>query len=144
MSNPDSDNIQPLDSETLEILAEKIASCANEADEKVIEAAMLIREARKRVDAGEADKADWETWARENIKLCDTRLRELQRIAKAEDPRKEIERQRKMTQRRVERHREKKKSAALRNGGASVTETAEMEEDRQKLIAWAESARSIA
>ena len=59
----------------------------------MIEAAMLIREARKRVEAGEVGKADWETWARENIRLCDTRLRELQRIAKAEDPRKEIERQ---------------------------------------------------
>ena len=31
-------------------------------------------------------------------------------------------------------------SAPLRNGGASITETAELEEDRQKLIAWARSA----
>ncbi len=45
-----------------------------------------------------------------------------------------------MTRERVARHREKKKSAALRNGGASLTETAELEEDRQSLIAWAESA----
>ncbi len=41
---------------------------------------------------------------------------------------------------RVANHREKKKSAALRNGGASVTETAELEEDRQSLIAWAREA----
>ncbi len=45
-----------------------------------------------------------------------------------------------MPQRRVERHREKKKSAALRNGGASVTETAELDADRQSLIAWAREA----
>ena len=69
-----------------------------------------------------------------------SRLRELQRIAEAEDPRKELKRQRKLTQVRVANHREKKKSAALRNGGASLTETAELEEDRQSLIEWAESA----
>ena len=38
--------------ETLETLAEKIAQYATEADEKTLEAAMLIREARKLVDAG--------------------------------------------------------------------------------------------
>ncbi len=59
----------------------------------MIEAAKLVGEARKRVKAGEAGKVTWETWARENINLGDSRLRELQRIAKAEDPRKEIERQ---------------------------------------------------
>ena len=45
-----------------------------------------------------------------------------------------------MTQNRVERHRKKKKSAALSNGGASLTETAELEADRQSLIAWAREA----
>ncbi len=126
--------------ETLEILAEKITRYANEADEKTLEAAKLIREARKRVEAGDAGDVTRETWARENIKLCDSRLRELQRIAEAEDPQKELERQRKMTRERVERHREKKKSAALRNGGASLKETVEIEEDRKSLIAWAKSA----
>ena len=140
MSNPDSDNIEPLEPESLEALAERIASCANPTDDKMIEAAMLIREARKRFAAGEVGKADWETWARENINLGDSRLRQLQRIANAKDPQKELERQQKMTRERVERHREKKKSAALRNAGASLTETAELEEDRQSLIAWAQSA----
>ncbi len=131
---------ESVERETLEILAEKITRYANEADEKTLEAAMLIREARKLVEAGEAGDVTWETWAREKLKLGDSRLRELQRIAKAKDPQKELERQREMTQKRVERHRKKKKSAALRNGGASVTETAELEADRQSLIAWAESA----
>ncbi len=131
---------ESVERETLEILAEKITRYANEADEKTLEAAKLIREARKRVEAGDAGKIKWETWARENIKLSQSRLRELQRIAEAEDPREELERQRKMTRERVERHREKKKSAALRNGGASLTETAELEEDRQSLIAWAREA----
>ena len=140
MSNPDSDNIEPLEPESLEGLAERIASCANVPDEKMIEAAMLIREARKRVEAGEVGKADWETWARENINLGDSRLRQLQRIANAKDPQEELERQQKMTRERVERHREKKKSAALRNAGASLTETAELEADRQSLIKWAREA----
>ena len=131
---------ESVERETLEILAEKITRYANEADEKTLEAAKLIREARKRVEAGDAGDVTWETWAGENIKLCDSRLRELQRIAEAEDPPKELERQRKMTRERVERHREKKKSAALRNGGESITETVEMEEDRQSLIAWARAA----
>ncbi len=140
MSNPDSDNIEPLERETLVALAERIASYANATDEKMIEAAMLVGEARKRVEAGDVGKADWETWARENINLGDSRLRQLQRIANAEDPQKELERQQKMTRERVERHREKKKSAALRNAGASLTETAELEADRQSLIKWARSA----
>jgi hypothetical protein len=100
----------------------------------------LVGEARKRVEAGEVGKADWETWARENINLGDSRLRQLQRIANAKDPQKELERQQKMTRERVERHRKKKKSAALRNAGASLTETAELEADRQSLIDWARSA----
>jgi len=126
--------------ETLEALAVKIAQYATEADEKTIEAAKLIREARKRVEAGEAGEVKWYTWARENIKLSTSRLRELQRIAAAEDPRKELQRQRKLTQVRVENHREMKKLAPLRNGGAILKVTAEMEDDRKSLIDWARSA----
>ncbi len=123
--------------ESLEDLAEKIAQYATEADEKTLEAAKLVGKARKRIDAGDAGDVTWEAWAREHIKLCDSRLRELQRIGEAEDPKKELKRQRKLTQVRVENHREKKKSAPLRNGGASLEETVEVEDDRQSLIAWA-------
>jgi vacuolar-type H+-ATPase subunit I/STV1 len=126
--------------ESLGALAEKIAHCATQADEHTITAALLIREARKRVEAGEAGETTWYEWARNNIKLSMSRLRELQRIAEAQDPRKELERIRKKTQERVERHREKKRSAPLRSGGATVEVTAEMEDDRKKLIEWARSA----
>ena len=108
MSGLDSNIKETLESETLEALAEKIARYATQADERTLEAAKLIREARKR--------------------------------AEAEDPQEELKRQRKLTQVRVENHREKKKSAALRNGGKSLTETAEIEEDRKSPIAWARSA----
>ncbi len=40
--------------ESLKILAEKIVRSATEADERTLEAAILIREARKRIDSGEA------------------------------------------------------------------------------------------
>ena len=131
---------ETVETETLETLAEKIAQSATEAEEHTIKAALLVREARKRVEAGEAGEVTWYEWARKNIKLSMSRLRELQRIAKAEDPKKELERIRKKTQERVERHREKKRSAPLRNGGATVTVTAELEDDRKSLIEWGHSA----
>ncbi len=126
--------------ESLEVLAEKIAHCATQAEEHTIKAALLVREARKRVEAGEAGKITWYSWAPKNIKLSGSRLCELQRIAEAEDPQKELERIRKQTQKRVERHREKKRSAPLCNGGATVEVTAEMEHDHKCLIDWARSA----
>lgn len=67
-------------------------------------------------------------------------LRELQRIADADDPQKELERIRKMTRERVERHRKKKKSAPLRNDGTTIEAAAELEDDRKRLIEWARNA----
>ncbi len=86
---------ESVETETLATLAEKIARYATEADEKTIEAAKLIREARKRVEAGEAGEVKWYEWGRKNIKLLITHLRELQLIAAAEDPRKQLHRLRK-------------------------------------------------
>lgn len=109
-----------LETESLEALAERIVQYANDADEKVIEAALLIRKARDRVNRGDAGKITWTKWARENIKLSGTRLRELQRIAKAEDPRQELKRQRDLAQTRVAKYREKqkaKKASALQGSG---------------------------
>ncbi len=131
---------ETVEKEPLATIAEKIARYATEADERTLKAANLIREARKRVEAGEAGDITWCSWAPKNIKLSLSRLRELQRIAEAEDPRKELKRFRKITRMRVERHREKKRSAPLRNGGATVEVTAEMEDDRKNLIEWARSA----
>ena len=86
---------ESVETETLEALAVKIAQYATEADEQTIEAAKLFREARKRVEAGEAGEVKWCEWGRKNIKLLITRLRELQLIAAAEDPRKQLNRLRK-------------------------------------------------
>ena len=131
---------ESIETETLETLAVKIVQYATEADDKSIEAAKLIREARKRVEAGEAGDITWYSWAPKNIKLSMSRLRELQQIAKADDPQKELERLRKGNRERVARHRKKKSSAPLRNGGATIEVTAEIEDDRKSLIEWARSA----
>lgn len=129
-----------VENEPLEAVAEKITQLATAADEKTIEAAILVREARERVEAGEAGETTWYSWAHTNIKLSESRLRELQRIAEAEDPHKELVRIREMNRKRVQRHREKKTSAPLRNGGAVVKETATVEDSRHRLIEWARSA----
>lgn len=131
----DSPNLEPL-----EALAERIVRCANEADERTLEAARLVREARQLVDSGEFGDLKWTDWAKKNIKLSTTRLRELQRIAEAPDPAAELKRLRKMIRERVENHREKKGSAPLRNGGAAVREDVAPEPDRDRLIAWAREA----
>ncbi len=115
--------------ETLDVVARKIKEHAEKSDEYVIEAANLVAEARRRVKAGEAGNIKWYTWARENIDLSYSRLYELQCIAEADDPRKELERIRKLTRERVKEHRERK-----------AAEKRALEEERQDLIAWAKKA----
>ena len=115
--------------ETLDVVARKIEEHAEKSDEHVIAAAVLVAEARRRVEAGEAGDTKWYTWARENIKLSPSRLYELQCIAEADDPKKELERMRKLTRERVKEHRERK-----------AAEKRALEEERQKLIAWAKKA----
>ncbi len=95
MCNLESSSKDTLETETLGALAVKIALYATEADEKTIEAAKLVGEARKRVEAGEVGDTNWYSWAPKNIKLLLSRLRELQLIAAAEDPRKQLNRLRK-------------------------------------------------
>ena len=120
---------EPRANEPLNVVAEKIAVHARKADDQVISAAMLLKEARQRVEAGEAGEITWYEWASKNIELSLSRLRELQRIASAEDPRRELERQRKLTQKRVETHR------AKMAGGAP-----KLERERLELISWAKTA----
>ena len=115
--------------EPLDVVAQKIEAHAKKSDEHVIAAAMLVREARRRIEAGEAGDIKWYVWAPDNIKLSLSRLRELQRIAEADDPAKELERQRKLTQKRVEEHRAKK-----------TAEKRELEAERRDLIVWAKKA----
>lgn len=115
--------------EPLDVVARKIETLARKADDQVIAAALLVREARRRVEAGEAGDIKWYGWAPKNINLSVSRLRELQRIAEADDPAAEIERQRKLTQKRVENYRERQ----------AATKEA-LDPERRRLIAWAKVA----
>jgi len=67
--------------EPIRDLVRKIETTATTSDEHVIDLAMLLRELRRRVDAGEIGDVEWYVWANENIKLRKTRLRALLRIA---------------------------------------------------------------
>lgn len=117
---------EAMKAEPLDVVASKIEQHAKKSDEHVIAAAILVAEARRRVEAGEAGNIKWYTWARKNIDLSPSRLYELQCIAEADDPRKELERIRKLTRERVKEHRERK-----------AAEKRALEEERQELIAWA-------
>ncbi len=114
---------------SLDEVARQIEVHARKSDEHIISAAMLMREARRRVDDGEAGDIKWYAWAPKNSHLSLSRLRDLQRIAEADDPKKELERQRKLTQKRGEKHRAKKAAEAWR-----------LDEERRDLIAWAKKA----
>ncbi len=94
----------------------------------------LVCEARSRVDAGELDDTTWSEWAPENIKLSMSRIRELQRIGEAEDPKAELERIRVQGRKRQAQHRDKKKPAPLRNGGDTVGQAAQLDPKREQLI----------
>lgn len=115
--------------ESLDAVAQKIEQQANKSDEHAIAAAILVREARRRVEAGEVGPVKWFEWARTNIKLSPSRIYGLQKIAKANDPAAALERLRRLTRERVKRHRDNT-AKAEREG----------EETRRKLIAWANKA----
>jgi len=129
-----------VETESLETLAEKINACVEAADAQILEAAMLIRAARDHFDNDEKETETWEDWARENIKLSGSRLRELLRIAKSEDPDAELKRLREMNKARQDRHRRSRKPAPLRNDGQTDSVSVALEDEREQLITWARSA----
>ena len=134
------DDLHTSPQDSLTTLAERIAQYAREADDRTLMAALLVREARARVENGEAGEVTWYEWAPQNIKLSESRLRELQRIAGTEDPQREIERIRAQTQRRVAKHREGRKAAALRNAATDRLAAEELDPARERLIEFAQTA----
>ena len=115
--------------ESLDTVARRIEQNANQSADLVITAGNLILEARRRVKDGEAGEISWSAWARDNIDLSDSRLRELQRIAAADDPEKAVKRQRAATQKRVAAHR-----------ANNATKTQSLDQERHDLIAWVKKA----
>ena len=70
----------------------RVESAAQKADQGVIEAARALVELRQAVlEGGVADGKSWYKWADVNIKVSQSRLRELMRIAAAPDPAQEVD-----------------------------------------------------
>ncbi len=133
---------QTLEKEPLEKIAKQIREFATTADESTIKAALLVRDARARVEAGELGDTTWSEWAPDAIKLSISRLRELQRIGDSDDPNAELERIREQNRKRQASHRDKNKNkpAPLRNGGDETRQAAQLGPKREQLIEIARSA----
>jgi hypothetical protein len=75
--------------EPLDVIAGQISAHldkAAKADEHRLSAGMLLIEARRRVDAGEAGDVRWENWCAANIKRSSRDIRRVMRLAGASDP----------------------------------------------------------
>lgn len=133
---------ETVETETLKTLADQINKCVEAADVQIVEAAKLIRTARDHFDKDKKGQTTWEHWAREHIKLSESRLRELLRIANADDPQGELDRLRGLNKARQARHRRKnnKKTAPLRNGVESEGISVNLEDERHYLLDWTRSA----
>lgn len=153
----------------LEDLAQRITEHSEKSDRCMLEAARLLAEARRRVDAGEIPGVTWKDWTKKNLSLSPSRIKELLRIGRADDPAAALARQRAVTRSRVKSHRKQKAAldsereqgavdsdteepgatktggleSGVSNGGdlpASTEKSHAIEEDRAALVAWAETA----
>ena len=114
--------------EPIPVLVKNIEARANKSVDHIITAAMLVRELRRRVEAGEVGDVKWYAWARQNINLGLSRLCELQSIAKAKDPRKELRRLRDLALKRTQKFR------------AKEIQQCDSEPERAAVIQWAREA----
>jgi hypothetical protein len=90
---------------TIAELISEITKKAENADDQTIRSAFLMRELRKRVEGGKlGPEVKWYEWALKNLDMRVSRLKELQRIAKAKEPRAELERLRNLATERVKRY----------------------------------------
>ena len=93
---------------TLEELVREIVKRANRGDKGLLARAMLLRELRRRIEAGEAGKGvKWFEWATQNIGLKKTQLYELQVIANHKNPKEALTRYRSINCERQKRLRDK-------------------------------------
>ena len=111
--------------EPIRDLVRKIETTAKRSDDHVIELAMLLRELRRRIEAGEVGEVNWYAWAQENIKLRKTRLRALMRIAEAANPREQAALERELLARRQAKFR------------ANQVRLSELAPECREIIKWA-------
>jgi hypothetical protein len=97
---------------TLSELVKEIETEANKGDEHLIATAMLVRELKNRIKAGEAGEGvKWTVWAKQNFHLSKSRLYELDIVGSSANPKatlayyrqKNCERQKRLRERAIER-----------------------------------------
>ncbi len=111
-------------------IVDEIERQGKASDDRMLSAAMLMRELRSRFDAGEMGKGgSWLKWIEKEIKLSHSQLHLLDAIARAPDPRQELERQRERNRKRGKKHRAAKQAQAK-----------SLEPERRDLIGWAREA----
>jgi hypothetical protein len=115
--------------EELKKIADLIDGCVEHWTDKTIELATLLKRAQDQFPNSAKGRAAWKGWVAVHTKLGESRLRELLKIAAAEDKVTAVLGVRLQTAQRVAKHRDNKKAAALRNG-ATVSV-------REKLADWA-------
>lgn len=114
----------------LEALVQEIEQRTLRSDDHKLTAALCLREARERIQAGELGPGvKWEEWARQNIKLGMSQLYLLDAIGRAKDPAAELARQRKI-------ERERKRRSRVRR----VAKERSLEPLRRRLIRFATDA----
>ena len=109
---------------TLETVKKRVEGEADIYFRDILAAALLVKEARERVERGEAGDLKWLEWSRKHLKIGRTWMHYLTAVADAPDPAKLVERQRAATLKRVQAHRAR-------------TAAQSREPDRKELIAWA-------
>ena len=111
---------------TLDDLAASIIEYSNAADDQLIKAAKLMQQAKTLIEAGEGNGLSWQDWVDQNIQLKRSRVYELLRLAKAEDPGAELERLREENCERQARYQARKKANPLNNGFKSAVISASL------------------
>ena len=126
-------------------LVREIVTNARKDDTRIIENAMLVRDVRLRIEAGEAGiGVKWLEWALVNFKLGKTTLYKLISIAKADDPHAALEEFRTRECRAQKDHRRNEASGDLERQALIRLIRALPKEDVRKLHTQAKSLYALA
>ncbi len=71
------------------------------AVDRTVAAAVLLKQAQDRIERGEGDGITWDEWLKANVKLKKTRVRDLLKIAEADDKAKAVLNLREKTRKRT-------------------------------------------
>src|SRR5262245_33961427 len=115
--------------------AQKIERRLRESDQKVLEAAALVVQCKKRFDRFEV-RATWRQWSQTALSFGQARLYELLRIGQAADPQTELELQRDERRQRQARY----SAARITVPNAPADLEPSLKPPQKRLIAWIKTA----